>query len=79
LLRQLAEVEAAGQMERERRREVEAALAEASAIFKRELADKNGQLELQRQEIRWVSMWEKQCGVGGIQAESGRRAMHVFG
>ena len=57
LLRHVAEVEAAGQLERERRREVEAALAEASAIFQRELADKSGQLELLRQEIRWVRMW----------------------
>lgn len=98
LLRQVAALEASGEGERDRRREVEAALQvgrcpswapkhsealwacvhstctciqplgatrgvthdvngwvpmqEASAIFKRELADKNQQLELLRQEIR---------------------------
>lgn len=49
----MAELEASGEGERERRREVEAALQEASSIFKRELADKSQQLDLLRQEIRW--------------------------
>lgn len=53
LLRRVAEQEAGGEGERGRRREVEAALQEASAIFKRELADKGQQLEQLRQEIRW--------------------------
>ena len=77
LLLQVAELEAAGQMERERRREVEAALAEASAIFKRELADKSGQLELLRQEIKCAcvagrrAVWEG--SVAGGQYAAGER------
>ncbi|PRW57326.1 P-loop containing nucleoside triphosphate hydrolases superfamily isoform 1 [Chlorella sorokiniana] len=57
LLRQVAALEASGEGERDRRREVEAALQEASSIFKRELSDKNQQLELLRQEIRYLRSW----------------------
>ena len=54
LLRQVADLKAASEDEQRRRGELEGALREASGIFKRELQDKNEQLDLLRRELRWV-------------------------
>ena len=66
----MAEAEAAAECERGRRREVEAALREASAIFKRELADKNGQLDLLRQQVG--------CGTSSLATARFRRMRHLW-
>lgn len=63
LLRQVAELRAASEDEHHRRGELEGALREASAIFKRELQDKNEQLDLLRRELRWGQR-AVQCGRG---------------
>ena len=50
--RQVTALGAEREGERSRRTEAEAALGEASAAFRRELADKDSQLEQLRQELR---------------------------
>lgn len=48
----MGELRAASESEHRKRGELEAALREASSIFKRELQDKNEQLEMLRRELR---------------------------
>ncbi|PSC71060.1 P-loop containing nucleoside triphosphate hydrolases superfamily isoform 1 isoform B [Micractinium conductrix] len=71
LMRQVAELEASGEGERGRRRELEAALQEASSIFKRELEDKNQQLELLRGEIKCLRTWAGDGGAVAAAAAAG--------
>lgn len=52
LLRQLTELQALSEDEQKRRCEVESALHEASSIFKKELEEKNEQLDVLRNELR---------------------------
>lgn len=61
-MRAVDELKAAGTDEAARRQQLENALRESAAIFKRELYDKNQELQALHSELRWVLHYELRWG-----------------
>lgn len=68
LLRQLTELQALSEDEQKRRCEVESALHEASSIFKKELEEKNEQLDVLRNELRHAQCYPNMASSYSINA-----------